>query len=200
MWIARQKVMEGKAGEIANRKVHERRTMMIKDYSKRMTVKELMEKKQDLVVPDWHREKGIWTRRDKNQLVAAVMEGYPTASVLFALTIDGKHKGKTIIVDGVQRIDTICNFVGNAFRFQAKYLEHKYEAASTCDKMLFNELSHEQQEIILNYEFHVVTTIGGTDLRARQHYLIWNGAPEMAEFLGTSEDAPEREIELEYIV
>ena len=64
-------------------------------------------------VPDFQR-KPVWDDTRKSKLIDSFLRGLPVPSV-FLFTNDGAH---FMIVDGLQRINTIYSYVMNAFKLK----------------------------------------------------------------------------------
>ncbi|MCM3358652.1 DUF262 domain-containing protein [Psychrobacillus sp. MER TA 171] len=79
------------------------------DFSVR-ELKTLSEEKE-LVVPDFQREL-VWDPRRKSRFIESILLGYPIPGMFFT----DLERGKMLIIDGQQRINTLVEFLNNELR------------------------------------------------------------------------------------
>jgi hypothetical protein len=108
-------------------------------------VTELMREKQIILNPDFQRNK-VWTeRKRKSLLIESLMLRIPIPAFYFYENEDAKF----IVIDGLQRLSTIREFINDEFRlFGLEYLED-------CDGKTFSELEIKYQQRIYRTQLAV---------------------------------------------
>ena len=66
---------------------------------------------KELVVPEFQREL-VWDPRRKSRFIESILLGYPIPGMFFT----DLDKGKMMIIDGQQRINTLVEFLRNEFK------------------------------------------------------------------------------------
>lgn len=69
-------------------------------------IKRLQENEIDLA-PDFQRSMNLWEPKKQSQLIESILINFPLPAFYF----DGTNKNKWLVVDGLQRLSTIQNFV-----------------------------------------------------------------------------------------
>lgn len=96
------------------------------------------------VVPSYQRKSGIWDRSKKSLLIESILMGIPLPLFYFAANKDGGLS----IVDGLQRLSTIIEFLNN------KSSLSKVEYLKELKNKKFNELSENEKSRIEDYQIH----------------------------------------------
>lgn len=94
-----------------------------------------------LVVPGYQRN-FVWTQQQQELFIESILQGYPAGMVMAAGTVDGRYE----IVDGHQRIRTICRFIDGGFRWTEE------EAPLTAEE--------QEQFLDMPVAFSLLTEIG----------------------------------------
>lgn len=68
---------------------------------------EMMEYNEIDLMPDFQREGGLWSDKQKSQLIESILLGLPLPSFYFSVD---KETGKWLVVDGLQRLTTFDQF------------------------------------------------------------------------------------------
>ena len=75
----------------------------------------------------------VWTEKQKETFIDSIKKGYPFGSLLL---YDDQYKDEYLVIDGLQRSRTICEFIQNPTKFfdrndvDSKYLEKIYDLSS----------------------------------------------------------------------
>lgn len=69
-------------------------------------IKRLKENEIDLA-PEFQRNMNLWDKKKQSQLIESILINFPLPAFYF----DGSNKNKWLVVDGLQRLSTIQNFV-----------------------------------------------------------------------------------------
>ena len=87
----------------------------MKQVHESISVREVhrMFREGQLVVPAYQRS-FVWSQEHQEMFVESLLEGYPAGMVMAAATEDGPYE----IVDGHQRVRTICRFIDKGFRWK----------------------------------------------------------------------------------
>ncbi|KQA13013.1 DUF262 domain-containing protein [Vibrio cholerae] len=99
--------------------------------------------------PDFQRKDRIWTSEKKSKLIESILMGLPLPAFYFA----EKKDGNWIVVDGLQRITTVFDFMRDCFCLdELEGLDDSY------NKKLFSELSRIDKRKIREYQItaHVI--------------------------------------------
>ncbi|MBQ7777906.1 MAG: DUF262 domain-containing protein [Oscillibacter sp.] len=87
----------------------------MKQVHESISVREVyrMFREGQLVVPAYQRS-FVWSQEHQEMFVESLLEGYPAGMVMAAATEAGRYE----IVDGHQRVRTICRFIDEGFRWR----------------------------------------------------------------------------------
>lgn len=96
------------------------------------------------IVPDYQRKSGIWDKSKKSLLIESILMGIPLPLFYFA----ANKEGGLSIVDGLQRLSTIMEFLNN------KSSLSKVEYLKDLKNKKFNELSENEKSRIEDYQIH----------------------------------------------
>jgi uncharacterized protein with ParB-like and HNH nuclease domain len=104
----------------------------------------------NLLVNRKYQRKLIWSVEEKEKLIGSILNGYPIPLILLAERPKVHGSGKYEIIDGMQRLNAICEFIENSFSFEQKFFDinefphakqladekaFKYEKKSDSDKL-----------------------------------------------------------------
>lgn len=102
------------------------------------------------------RKEGQWNNEQKTNLLINILKGYPI-NPTYAITEKISERKKLLyVIDGVQRISTVRDFIGNELKLNKKAapIELDGEVIELAGKK-FENLSEELQDRIKNYELTV---------------------------------------------
>src|SRR3990172_1499852 len=77
----------------------------------------------NLLVNRKYQRKLVWTIPEKQALIDSILKGYPIPLILFAERPEVHGRGKFEIIDGIQRLNAIFNFIDNAFDYNGNYFD-----------------------------------------------------------------------------
>ncbi|MBC1401754.1 DUF262 domain-containing protein [Listeria booriae] len=121
-------------------------------------------RKSDLLVNRTYQRKLVWTKDEKEMLIDSIIKGYPLPLFLFSKNDD--HGDGTIeILDGVQRLTAIFDFIENRVTYEDSYFDLSvFPAALENSKQgifqamgSFEQLNKEICLDFLNYQLAVTT-------------------------------------------
>lgn len=108
--------------------------------------------------PDFQRRKDLWTERDQSRLIESILIRIPLPTFYF----DGRNDDCWTVVDGLQRISTINNFVvrkpEEEFKLKLTDLEYLVE----FNGKTFEELPRPMQRRIRECQIYCYCIRGGT--------------------------------------
>ena len=147
--------------------------------------------------PDFQRLRGIWKSRDQSRLIESLMLRIPIP--VFYVSADEEDNWS--VVDGVQRMSTICDFVNDKFsltslEYLKRYDDHEH---SDLPRSLQRRISETQLTINViepgtptEVMFNIFTRIntGGTQLNAQEIRHAVNPG-QVREFLKKLASSPE---------
>lgn len=112
-----------------------------------------MYKAGDIERPDLQRN-FVWTKKEASRFIDSILLGLPVPSVFFAKD----NENRLIIVDGLQRITSIVNFIDGTFSgdgtpFKLTKSESIYAA---WRGKAYEDLSEAQQRAIRTYSLHAI--------------------------------------------
>ncbi len=126
--------------------------------SRHWTIRELIERNEEIEFPVYQREATTWDLTKKRKLVDSILRNFDIASIYLYKKEDGFD-----CVDGRQRINAIWSFVGtneagdnNSFQFVSSDELLNTHALKEFDGKRWTELSKPQQKVFLDYEMNVV--------------------------------------------
>jgi hypothetical protein len=99
--------------------------------------------------PDFQREYEAWDDKFKTRFIETILIGRAMNPIW---TILNPEDNSEEILDGMHRIITALDFLNNKFRLNSKYFTDD-KRGEIYDKKTFNELSHDDQARIRNYNF-----------------------------------------------
>ena len=67
-----------------------------------------------IFAPDYQREESLWSVRQKSRFIESLILGYPIPLIFLADTAEGELE----IIDGLQRISTLTEFINNDFELE----------------------------------------------------------------------------------
>lgn len=115
-------------------------------------------KEDDFYIPTSYQRKFIWTEHDKCFFIESVLMGLPIPFMFFADTSDGR----TEIVDGAQRTQTLVEFIQNDLELNG------LEVLTKSNGFTFSELDPAVQRRFRNTNIRVVYLEQGTTETVRQ--------------------------------
>ena len=142
----------------------------------------------------YQRKRGQWTYEQAVTLIDTLLQGYPINPLYIAL-----DKPKSYIIDGIQRITTVEDFIKGDFCLPNNYPslvinDMEYELAG----LFFDGLPAELQDVILNRELHIfelqnyttkelaqvfLRTNNGTAMTKNQKYIIYLNEDLLVHFI-----------------
>ncbi|MEG4866223.1 MULTISPECIES: GmrSD restriction endonuclease domain-containing protein [unclassified Microcoleus] len=117
----------------------------------------------NLLVNRKYQRKLIWSVDEKEKLIGSILKGYPIPLILLAERPQVHGSGKYEIIDGMQRLNAICDFIENLFAIDEKYFdlnEFSY-AKQLADEKIFefqensDKLDRKECADILDYQLAV---------------------------------------------
>jgi len=126
-----------------------------KDYTLELLLSKF--EKGDFYIPEYQRQ-FVWKPKNKTLFIESVLLGLPIPFMFFAGCADGRLE----IIDGAQRIQTLCEFVSGKLRLS------KLPKLSKFDGFSFSDLSQATQRKFLNRTFRVVVLDEKTTPEVRQ--------------------------------
>ena len=126
-----------------------RNTMPIADIYNLMKTNELQVNRQ------YQRSQGLWPNNARAYFIDSILNEFPFPKVVLRQTIDLKSKVSIReIIDGQQRLTTICDFIDNKLILTS--VSENYQG------LKFEDLSDELRSIFLGYEISVDNIIAAT--------------------------------------
>jgi hypothetical protein len=96
----------------------------------------------ELKIPEYQRKTGIWGPKEKAKLIESILLGLPLPIFYFA----EKENGDWIIVDGLQRITTMLDFINNHLTLT------KLDELSNLNDKTFQDLDRSSQRKIREFQ------------------------------------------------
>jgi hypothetical protein len=128
------------------------------------TVRQLLEKADEIEFPEYQREPTVWDLEKKRKLIDSMLRDFDISSIYLYRRDDGYYE----CIDGRQRINAILSFLGVNDESESNY-HNKFvfvssdELLQAEDKRLaefhgkgFEQLTGDQQDRILEYRFNVL--------------------------------------------
>src|SRR6185312_7408124 len=127
------------------------------------TISELLRKFEDIEFPEFQREATIWDIDKKQRLIDSIIRDIDIASIYFNLNQNNVFE----CIDGRQRINAIYSFIGlnskfsddkytNNFMYISFHELKKKNILSEFHNKKWDDLTKDQQQKILDYEFNVI--------------------------------------------
>ena len=110
--------------------------------------------------PEFQRKDRIWSLRHKTSLIESVLIGFPVPTFYFGERQDGAW----FIIDGLQRVTTLCDFIGDRFSLKGMKFLNQFEGKT------FEELPRPYQRKLREYQLHchVITMTKDSDRMVRE--------------------------------
>jgi hypothetical protein len=107
------------------------------------------------IQPEYQRKDRIWSKSQKSKLIESILMGLPLPVFYFG----EKTNGDWTIIDGLQRLTTIQDFVSNRFALTA------LEELDFANTLTFDKLTRLEQRKILEFEItaYIVDATKGTE-------------------------------------
>lgn len=132
--------------------------------------------------------KEVWSTKQKAMLIDSILKGYRFYPIFMA---EDKETKRLDVIDGVQRIATIRDFVEDRFRLSRNaqvttytYVDKEdgstvvYPEVHDVGGKKFSKLGEELQEMILDYELTIMVATDYTDAEIREMFSrLNNGSP-----------------------
>lgn len=130
------------------------------------SIKELLEKIDNIEFPEYQREATVWDIIKKRKLIDSILRNIDIASIYLYKREDGDYE----CIDGSQRINAIISFLGlnegneedtdsryhNNFKFKSSDELLGIASLNDFDNKTWKELAKPQQQIILDYQLNVL--------------------------------------------
>lgn len=130
------------------------------------SIRDLLEKIDDIEFPEYQREPTVWDLDRKRKLIDSILRNFDIASIYLYKRDDGNYD----CIDGRQRINAIISFLGlnegkeddpenryhNKFKFISSDELLGLKSLEEFHEKTWNELNKEQQDKILNYKFNII--------------------------------------------
>lgn len=126
-----------------------------KDYTLELLLSKF--ERQDFFIPDYQRQY-VWKSNNKSLFIESVLLGLPIPFMFFA----GCEDGRLEIIDGAQRMQTLCEFVKGNMKLS------RLQKLTLFDGFTFSDLSIATQRKFLNRTFRVVVLDEKTTSDVRQ--------------------------------
>jgi len=132
--------------EAARKQLNEQKSN-VKYDTKDYPVEVIIEKfaKNDFFIPDYQRQ-FIWRPADKSYFIESVMLGLPIPFMFWGECEDGRLE----IIDGVQRINTLVEFIGNKFKLAS------LKKLTALNSFTFSDLDEAQQRLLKNKALRII--------------------------------------------
>lgn len=109
-----------------------------------------------LILPEFQRDY-VWTYANSCRLIESILLNLPIPNI-FLFKIKDQNGEKFLLIDGLQRITTINQYVKGTWRQGDKEKKFKMQSPNEkWDKKLFKDLSEDDQQFI--YDYPIGTTI-----------------------------------------
>jgi hypothetical protein len=105
----------------------------------------------------------VYGEKERNLVVATVRQGFPLNVMYWAKIGDEQYE----VIDGQQRTISICQYVGDITKAeigeQGQYLSGEFSINWDGTPKKFNNLTHDQQKELLDYELSIYICEGTAD-------------------------------------
>ncbi len=117
-----------------------------------------LENKEIDLEPDFQRRKDLWSEKDQSRLIESILIRIPLPAFYF----DGRNDDCWTVVDGLQRISTINNFVVRNLEDESKLRLTDLEYLVEFNGKTFEELPRPMQRRIRECQIYCYCIRGGT--------------------------------------
>ncbi len=116
-----------------------------------------MFKNNELIADNSYQRRIVWIEKDKVRLIETILLHLVIPELFFWKAETNPEDGISLthIVDGQQRVNTICSFINNDFKLNKKYLLNETIKSKFGDKY-FHEFSQEEKKDFWNYQLMVI--------------------------------------------
>ena len=76
-----------------------------------------------LIVNRNYQRKLVWSLLEKQKLIDSILRNYPVPLILLAELNTGSHKGKYEIIDGMQRLNAIFDYIEHGFDLDGEFYD-----------------------------------------------------------------------------
>lgn len=125
-------------------------------------------RKGELIVNRKYQRKLVWTIKEKEMLIDSILKGYPLPLFLFAKNISNPEQKELEVLDGLQRLTAIFDYIENRVAWNDQVFDLKvYPAANEYlknnvfeipDNLIEkNKLSNDDSLEFLNYQLAITT-------------------------------------------
>lgn len=142
----------------AELEIRKQRTLIkfdTKDYPVELLVQKF--KSNEFFIPYYQRA-FIWKKSNKSQFIESVLLGLPIPFMFLGQCENGKME----IIDGAQRIQTLCSFLDNEFRLSG------LKKLTLLNKFKFSDLPTAQQRKFQTVSFRIIVLEDSTTNEVRQ--------------------------------
>jgi len=119
----------------------------------------------------------IWNAQMKSNLISSLIIGIPINPILLEESSDGDDT--YMVIDGKQRVLTICQFLNGEFKLARTMRYPRYEDVDYADKK-FKDLLAEIQARIKDRELEFIVNRPLTDEEREKLFYLWNQAAPLS--------------------
>ncbi|MEM8492155.1 MAG: DUF262 domain-containing protein [Pseudomonadota bacterium] len=70
-----------------------------------------------------YQRKLVWSRSEKEKLIDSILQGFPIPLILLAVEIEDNGEKRYEILDGMQRLNAVFEFIENKYAFNGRYFD-----------------------------------------------------------------------------
>lgn len=128
-----------------------------------------MFKNNELLADDSYQRRIVWIEKDMVRLIETILLNLVIPELFFWKAETDPDTGCSIthIVDGQQRVKSICSFINNDFKLNTQYLISK-EIKEQYGNKFFCDFSPDEKRLFWNYQLMVIDI----DVTAQKHDII----------------------------